>query len=93
MGNLANCLGIQNKMLWPRHVGYKFMYGAGGRQQQGAIAEHTQETLEYASRQEANQGEKKKAVGEQKPKQPLPIQLECISISRSTPIALYTHRT
>lgn len=24
MGNLANCLGTQNKMLWPRHVGCKF---------------------------------------------------------------------
>lgn len=28
MGNLANCLGSQNKMLWPRHVGCKFMLAA-----------------------------------------------------------------
>lgn len=68
----------------------------GKGQQQGARASRTK-TLEYASGQEANQeeSEEQKLEPEQSyltPKQPLPIQLECISISHRK-IALNTHRT
>lgn len=51
MGNLANCLGPQNKMLWPRHVGCKFMLAA-------PLAKNplssSQKLLNTAGSQEAN---------------------------------------
>lgn len=43
MGNLANCLGSQNKMLWPRHVGCKFMLAAPLAKKGGG----SEKTLEY----------------------------------------------